>query len=221
MTAAYGPWKACVFDFDGTLAELNIDFAAMRASILELMTAYRIPPLDLPNLPVLELIAGAAETLAGHDRPRVPAFLQEARAKIEAIELQAAREGALFPESRLLLAELRRRAIDTAVVTRNCRAALLQVFPDLACCCKAVITRDDVGRVKPHPDHLLAALELIGAAPADTAMVGDHPIDIHLGRKVGAFTIGVLTGHSRREDFLAARADLVLDKAAQILDCLA
>jgi len=35
--------KAVVFDFDGTLAGLNIDFPAMRPSIRKLMTDFRFP----------------------------------------------------------------------------------------------------------------------------------------------------------------------------------
>jgi phosphoglycolate phosphatase len=49
-------------------------------------------------------------------------------------------------------------------------------------------------------------------------MVGDHPLDIQLGREVGTYTIGVLTGHTRAEALFASGADLVLNRAVEILD---
>jgi len=42
-------------------------------------------------------------------------------------------------------------------------------------------------------------------------MVGDHRTDIECGKAAGAWTCGVLTDRTTREDHLAAGADLVLD----------
>ena len=71
--------------------------------------------------------------------------------------------------------------------------------------------------IKPHPEHLTTALSLLGASPADAAMVGDHPLDIQLGKETGTFTIGVLSGHSTREALSGAGADLILPDASHIL----
>jgi histidinol phosphatase-like enzyme len=37
-------------------------------------------------------------------------------------------------------------------------------------------------RVKPHPEHLLTALKLLDVPPERAIMVGDHPMDITLGK---------------------------------------
>ena len=106
----------------------------------------------------------------------------------------------------MLLAELGRRSIrigdrdEKLPGRRSCRT-----FPDIDRYCQAVLTRDDTVRIKPHPEHLTTALSLLGAAPADAAMVGDHPLDIQLGREAGTFTIGVLSGHSTREALCGRR----------------
>ncbi len=220
MTAAPASWKAIVFDFDGTLAELNIDFTAMRADVLKLISRHRIPAEGIGSLHILEMIDAAAALLAAKRPEEADPFHRAAHALITAREIDAARRGGLFDTTRALLGELRGRSIGTGIVTRNCRAALVRIFPDIDSCVQTVLTRDDPLRVKPHPDHLKAALRALGVVPAAAAMVGDHPLDIQLAREAGTAAIGVLTGNSTREELLAARADLIIPNAAPILDTL-
>jgi phosphoglycolate phosphatase len=134
------------------------------------------------------------------------------------MEIEAANEGALLDGTRMLLAELASWSIRTGVVTRNCRMAVLKVFPDIAHHCQVFLAREDTEHIKPHPEHLLSALRALGVVPAEAIMVGDHPLDILLGRETGTFTIGVLTGHSGREDLRSANADLIIDKAIDIIN---
>jgi phosphoglycolate phosphatase len=218
LTAYRGPWKAVVFDFDGTLAKLTIDFAGMRAAILELIARYDIKTEGITNLHILEMIEAAADRLALRFPEEVSPFSQAAREVIEGIEIDAANKGSLFASTKDLLAELGRRSIRIGVVTRNCRAAVCTIFPDIDRYCQTVLTRDDIERIKPHPKHLTTALSLLGTLPADAAMVGDHPLDIQLGRGVGTFTIGVLSGHSTREALCGAGADLILPDASALLN---
>jgi phosphoglycolate phosphatase len=220
VTAGPGSWRAVVFDFDGTLAELNIDFSGMRAAVLELMAHYRIPVAGIMNLHILEMIEAAGARLAERSPDEAPLFWDAARASITRIEIEAATMGRLFVGTRTLLAGLASRSIRIGVVTRNCRAAVLRTFPDIDRYCQAVLTREDARRVKPHPEHLLSALGLLGVVPAAAAMVGDHPLDIQLGREAGTFTIGVLSGHSPREALSAAGADMILPEASHILSNL-
>ena len=217
MTAAPGSWKAIVFDFDGTLAKLNIDFSGMRAALLELIACYRIPAEGIIHLHILEMVEAAGTRLALHSPDEAPLFSHAAHALITRIEIEAASEGTLFAGTRTLLAELGRRSIRIGVVTRNCRAAVIKTFPDIDRYCQVVLTRDDAYRVKPHPEHLITALSLLGTHPADAVMVGDHPLDIQLGKETGTYTIGVLSGHSTREALFGVGADLILPDASHIL----
>jgi phosphoglycolate phosphatase len=116
-----------------------------------------------------------------------------------------------------LLQELRSADIACGIITRNCRAAVVKTFPDIADYCAAVICRDDVELVKPHPEHINKALDILAIPGHNTLMVGDHPLDITTGRNAGTFTAGVLTGHFKEEDFLMTGADFVLNEAGEIL----
>lgn len=217
MTAAPGSWKAIVFDFDGTLAKLNIDFSGMRAGILDLVADYRIPADGITNLHILEMIEAAGARLTLHSPDEAALFSRAAYALITRIEIEAASDGTLFAGTKTLLTELGRRSIRTGVVTRNCKAAVIKTFPDIDHYCQAVLTRDDAYRVKPNPEHLMTTLSLLGTDPAAAVMVGDHPLDIQLGRETGTYTIGVLSGHSTREALFGAGADLILPGVSYIL----
>jgi phosphoglycolate phosphatase len=212
--------KTIIFDFDGTLAKLNIDFQKMRKDIAVLIESFGIAPDQLHTDFVLEMIDAAFEIL--HQRPdkKAKKFLDEANAIIEKIETEAASNGELFDHTKKLLTSLQSKNISCGIITRNCAKAVKIVFPDILTYCPVVICRDDVNKVKPHPEHISLALTKLGSSPASTLMIGDHPIDVKTGRNAGTSTCGVLTGRCQRKDFVKAGADIVLSSAAEILDII-
>jgi phosphoglycolate phosphatase len=206
-----------IFDFDGTFAKLNIDFERMRSVIRELIARYGIDPGTLCETFVLELIDEAAGRLCGNDPQR---FKAEAFGILEDIEVRAAREGELFAETRRLLSTLNERCIRAGIITRNCARAVRTVFPDIDAHCCVVVCREDVTRVKPHPEQITQALSRLGGQAGASVMIGDHPIDIATGHNAGTATAGVLTGRFQKEDFLRAGADAVFPQAPDILQLL-
>jgi hypothetical protein len=87
--------------------------------------------------------------------------------------------------------------------------------------CNTVITREMTVNVKPHPDHLFVALQLLDALPERSSMVGDHPMDIKIGKRAGTLTIGVLTGYSTSDELKSAGADIIMTKQQiSLLSCL-
>jgi phosphoglycolate phosphatase len=79
-----------------------------------------------------------------------------------------------------------------------------------------LLTRDEVVRVKPDPEHLLQAAAALGVCPARTVMVGDHVMDVRAGRAAGMGTVGLLTA-GRPPDFFEQEApDLVLRELREL-----
>jgi len=212
--------SAIVFDFDGTLAKLNIDFPGMRKAVLGLMYSFGIYPNNPDNLFVLEMIEEGKRMIARLSPEKEADFVLQANDLIENIEMEAAENGKLIDGTREMLHELKKRGIKTGVVTRNCEAAINRVFPDIHSYFDSIITRDHTPLVKPNPEHLRLSLQELRMAPKCASMVGDHPMDIKIGRDVGVLTIGVLTGASRRDDLIQAGADLVLEKAADLIEII-
>jgi phosphoglycolate phosphatase-like HAD superfamily hydrolase len=82
-----------------------------------------------------------------------------------------------------------------------------------------VLTRDDVTHLKPDVRHLQQALDELRQPPAEAVMVGDGRLDMQIGRALGLYCVGVLTGSSDAQGLLAAGADVVLPRAAMLAGC--
>jgi phosphoglycolate phosphatase len=209
--------RAVIFDFDGTLAELNIDFARMRRSVLKLIDQEGVLSEDLASRYVLEMIEAAAERLAATSSERQSIFRERAFEIIRGIEMEAASRGRLLSGTLPLLEGIRRGGCKSAVVTRNCRSAVLRVFPQIDVYCDLLLTRDDVPRVKPAADHLIRSMLTLETAPRNSAVVGDHPMDMRMGKDAGTWAVGVLSGHSTEQELRRAGADLVLATVADLI----
>ena len=215
------PLRALVFDFDGTLARLTIDFELMKRKIAALASGF-LPECVTPDgHPVLELVELFGERVreAEGDETALE-FRSRARLVITATELDAARTACLFPGTRAMLAELHALGLATGIITRNCTAAVKRVYPAVERECGVFIAREDAPKVKPDPAHLLAALDRLGVEPGRSLMVGDHPMDIETGKRAGTLTAGVASGNTTREALREAGADLVAGDCAELLPLL-
>ena len=212
--------KAIIFDFDGTLALLNIDFSSMRDRIFDLVRQAGIKESRIQEKYLLEIIDEVYEILRKEKPSGAEGFYQESHQVLHEIEMKAAGEGRLIPGTENTLNNLRDEGIRIGIVTRNCEAAVRKVFPDIEHYCDAFISRDSVENVKPHPDHLNTALEVLKVSGEEAMMVGDHTIDIQAGKRVGMKTVGVLTGRIKREEFEEAEADYILKDVSEIYPLL-
>jgi phosphoglycolate phosphatase len=106
-----------------------------------------------------------------------------------------------------LFADLRAAGRTLAVATTDDRhptdTALrsLQIREHIA----AMVCGDDGFKSKPAPDAVLAICQATRTHPSRTAVVGDAPADIEMGRAAGAaLVIGVLSGVGRATDLVGA-----------------
>jgi phosphoglycolate phosphatase len=208
--------KAIIFDFDGTLAVLNIDFHAMREQIFGLINHFGIEEKLIIEKYLLEVVDEAYQILRKRNPFGAEEFYQKAHRIFYGIEMMAAEKGRLIPGTEKTLNSLRERGIKVGIVTRNCEEAVRKVFPKIDDFCDVFISRNSVKKVKPHPDHLTYIMELLKVSGSEVLMVGDHPTDIQAGKQAGMKTIGVLTGRTKREEFEKIGADYILDNAAEI-----
>jgi len=212
--------RAVVFDFDGTLAVLNIDFSQMREQVFQLIRKHGIDESSIEEKYLLEIIDEVVQILNQKDFSAAEEFYQEAHQILHEIELKAAEGGKLLPGVEAALKSLRGKGLKIGIVTRNCEEAVRKVVPDIEEFCDVFVSRDSIKKVKPHPEHLTSVLKALNISGEETVMVGDHPIDIHAGKRVGMKTIGVLTGRTQREEFEKAGADYILKEAREICELL-
>lgn len=212
--------EAILFDFDGTLASLHIDFARLRRKITALAEPFLGEEPEPSELPVLEWLDELADEIRGFDHALGQEFHCRGRLVIQATELDAAREATLFPFTRPMLSGLRSSGIKTGILTRNSTAAVKVVFPDIAACCDVFMAREDAPKVKPDPAHALALLARLGVARERALLVGDHPLDIQRARRAGLAAAAVVSGHSPRETLCAAGPDYLATDCLELLAAL-
>jgi phosphoglycolate phosphatase len=202
----YAGIEAVVFDFDGTLAETNIDFAKMRSCIYALVQQWGLWEEQMgDNRYVLEVIDAAEAKL--EDREQARQFEREAEQVLIDVEMETCAAAVPYPGVEEALATLRTLGLRLGIVTRNCRACVDQFLARHPFPCEVVLTRDDVELVKPNPAHLLAALRILDLPPQAVLMVGDHRSDIECAIAAGCRSAGVYLTGTTAEAFAELGAD--------------
>jgi len=210
--------KGIIFDFDGTLTELTIDFSFVRGEIEKVARRY-VGDEEIKSQEgqyILEMINGVEEKLGG----MISEFKREALEELRKLELIASEGKGVYPYTREVLKRLKDKGIRVGIFTRTHLDVLLQVFPDIYDFVEAIVTREDVERVKPHPDHASEVIRLLGVRPEEALVVGDHPTDIRSGQAVSAKSAAVLTGRITREIFEEVGATYILNDVRGVLDVL-
>ncbi|MFF1573576.1 HAD family hydrolase [Leifsonia sp. NPDC058292] len=96
------------------------------------------------------------------------------------------------PGARELLAELKERGIPTALVTMSVRRMAEQIVSNIPFdAFDVIVSGDEVGEPKPHPEPYLRAAELLGVEPADSVAIEDSLVGLASAVASGATSIGV------------------------------
>lgn len=154
--------KLLIFDFDGTLHGLKVDWGNAR-------TALKIQDTS-------ESLGAAIERLKNEDNKKLD--------KLTEIEEHALRNDKL---DTLTLETLRKlqRMYKIAIFSRNSSKAISAFMqrnnfnPDL------VVGREDVGRLKPDPEGVSIILKKLGFTSSETLLVGDTWHDLLVAKSAG------------------------------------
>ncbi len=214
-------FQALIFDFDGTLARVPLDFNLMRRKIAALAEGFLPERPAVDGQPALEFVEELTRQVEKYrNRDEGLEFNCRARLAITDMEVRAAEKGELFEFTRPALDLLRERNVAVGVISRNITPAVKGVFPDIMEHVQIFIPRDKAVRVKPHPDHMHQALASMGVAPEDSLMVGDHPMDVETGVRAGAAAAGVTTGNTDAAGFQESGALFVEEHVGRLMDVL-
>ena len=133
----------------------------------------------------------------------------------QALGYQRSEELQIIPGVADTLLELSRKYELGLVTTRNRETTekfltdqgLIELFA-------VIITRDDVQRLKPHPEPILLAMAKLDAEADRCVMVGDTSVDVLAARAAGINSIAVLCGFGQRRDL--KDADIILDSTTEL-----
>lgn len=218
-----GHTKAVLFDFDGTLVTLEIDFPLMRRRVNEIICSFGVPPHILTAPFSWEQIEQAANWLARFDLEKAKQLEREAKSVIVQMEDDAAKLAS--PPSDVLptLHVLKAKGIKLALVTRNSMRAVQKVLERHPLPFDVLVTRDHVRFLKPNPEHLIFALRRLGVhkhldnLPSwCCAFVGDHPADVQVALKAGLIPIGMARSSDAEKSLKAAGAFIVVRRLGEL-----
>jgi HAD superfamily hydrolase (TIGR01509 family) len=186
--------RGVIFDLDGTLTEPLLDFEAIRRE------------LGLPaGVPILEALV-----------PFDAAARQRAEVILRRHEMEAIAAATLADGCVELLEILRARAIPTAILTRNVRAAVDDFVARFGFQFSAIHTRED-GPPKPSPHGALALYRAMGLHPVDVWGVGDYKYDVIAARDAGCRTV-LVCAEPPRDLAEWGSPDLVVRSLRELVD---
>jgi beta-phosphoglucomutase-like phosphatase (HAD superfamily) len=168
--------KAVLFDLDGTLLSIPIDYETMKPTLNRLAALWGIERVNFLKMPILECIDIGASQVPKKDR--LP-FIGACMKIIDYFERQAAFHAKPIFSSKEAIDLLRDRGKLTAVVSRNSLAcvAVSLFITEMFCNINVVVGREMTKKPKPDPEPLLYAMKWLGVEPEECLFLGDHKCD--------------------------------------------
>lgn len=213
--------RAVIFDLDGTLTDFNLDIKACRTEVIKLLTKQ-----DLPSS-LFSLKESAFDMLVkvknylraeGAEKQEFVKFREIVFSVVESCELEAARTTRMFdgiPETLQKLRDMKLKLALCTISGEKATSYLLKRFR-LGNFFDAVITRESVLEVKPHPAHLEAALEALNVGSQEAAVVGDSVKDMECASQLKVLAVGVATGISSIEELSLSGAHYLASSANDV-----
>lgn len=212
------PFRACLFDLDGTLLDTAPDFKAAldhcltRAGLSEATLPFVRARVDLGAASMLRVALQERGSLLD-PLTLLPEFLDHYRCHLGTHTRP-------FPTVVDTLGRLRADGVRLAVVTNKRRqfseghlahAGLCEFFDVITC-------GDTLEMMKPDPAPVLLTLERLGIASADAVFVGDSVHDILAANAAGIAICVMKHGYHGGENLVPFRIDRCLEVMADLLD---
>ncbi len=207
-------FKTGLFDMDGTLIDSS---AAILSSVKEAarVTGLRVPAdKEIKEIIYLPSLISFKILYPDKDPAKFDSvFLSLMRGKFKNMIKE-------LPKAKMTLELLREKGIKIAIVTTKDResaeaAIRLFQFPN-----DLLLTAEDAKRVRPDPEPLLKAIELLNSSADHTFYCGDTPPDIVQGRRAGVKTVGLTTGLYTKEELETETPDFIFDNIDAVLTIL-
>jgi phosphoglycolate phosphatase len=217
--------EAVLFDLDGTLVETDNHWVeSLERRLRPLQKALpRLDPHALARWLVIAIETPSNIAISTLEHVGLDSHFLGLADRVRRSKGLATREGSEAVEGSAELLTALAARYKLAVVTTRARpeaAAFLEQL-GLAAFFPVVVTRQDVLRMKPHPEPVRKAARLLGVPPERCIMVGDTVPDVRAARRAGAWAVGVLSGFGERQEMERAGAHLILDRAALLANYVA
>lgn len=209
---------AAIFDLDGTLVTFKLDIREWRKVIIEVMGKRGFDTSGLGvTIPTQQILDNAKAQVASRPE-RYESLRREAFSILDSLELEGAKSASVFPGTVEVLQYLKAKGFRLCVLTNSGRAAAalslskwgLQGYFEL------VLTRDDIDAMKPRPEGLKKAVEMLGLLPGQAYYIGDSVYDVIAAKGAGVRAVAVATGNYTEERLKSEGADFVIASLSEL-----
>jgi len=210
--------EAILFDFEGTLVDLQWNLQGAVKETLEMLKTLRFPIQRLQGMKystlMLEAVRMAQEIgqSAGRVREKIGAIYD--RFDEDALKRWTLREG-----SEDFLSALKTKGIKIGLVSNVGRKALDKAILklDLHPFFNVVVSRNDVQSMKPSGEGLRLALSRLRVTSDEALYVGDSLDDIQAAKAAGVKVIVIMGIENSKAEFLSAGPDQLITHFKELL----
>ena len=124
----------------------------------------------------------------------------------------------LYPQTLEVVETLGKQGFRMGIISNIGKVALRTAMDrlDLSSRIEMVISRNDVKRLKPHPEGLIKAAEALQVDPAQILFIGDSRNDAKAARAAGMLAGYLRGGEDSPEDMAQFPTDLEIDNLGQL-----
>lgn len=217
MTAISG----VLFDLDGTLLDTVHDLVF---ALNEVRKNNHLPALPIESIrPIVSLGAKAMAKLAFEIDETHVDFNRLRDEFLAVYQLHLADSARFFPRTEQVLAYLDQEQIPWGIVTNRLTHHTMALLKTLGIDKRAtcIICGDSLPTIKPDPEPILHACEILQRHPKDCLYVGDAATDVIASKAAGARSVVALYGYiSAHEDPYRWQADGYINEPIEIIEWL-
>jgi HAD superfamily hydrolase (TIGR01549 family) len=171
-----GPFAPLIFDLDGTLVRLEVDWGEAQAALARIARRFGR---TTENLTVWQMLREASESEA-------PTF----SAALERYEIAGAARARPLPLADVLTHLTGKKVGVVTLNSHACAEEALRVT-GLIRHVETIVAREDAPRMKPDPEPLHLCIKRLGGQPAGAVFVGDRERDRETAEAAGTAYLSV------------------------------
>jgi HAD superfamily hydrolase (TIGR01509 family) len=210
--------KLVIFDLDGTLLSLPINYENLRE---ELKTIFKPFGVETEFKPILDAVNVALSTVRQkHGSETFQEMSMNVHGLLEKYEIAAANEAKVIAGAKETLGKLKQLDLKLGIFSRTGRQAVVSALKKagLEQYFDVIVAREDTKEQKPSPEGLKKILTMFGLKAEDAIVVGDHIFDIMAAKELGIKSIAIQNERISLDALKKAKAYLIVNSISEIPD---
>ncbi|MCP8309448.1 MAG: HAD family hydrolase [archaeon] len=216
--------KSVLFDFDGTIVDLDFKYAESRVAIIKALKELDFDTLNFSLQDTAQTILEKVEKQIMEKSMNIK--LSEIKDKIWSIidefEMEAVNASELLKETKSILRLLSEKGIKKGLVTNSGRKAvqLALIKHELEHGFDVIVTRDEVDRLKPYGDGIRLALRMINVPIENAIYVGDSINDVLAAKDANVYSIAINRWPHYIEKLRKSSPDYIVNSLGETMNLL-